>query len=172
MVQRGRGQLKTRQKDRGNPPPEDPWNEIRPGLWMGGHVRAGEEPVVVGREFDLVLSLYRREDHGPPPGVEHHFAEMPDGPLTEAQIAEVERFAVLAAEAVRAGRSTLVRCHAGLNRSGLVVAQTLVELGLGVAEAIELIRRRRSPWALHNQLFVQYLESGLPTARLLAGLDA
>jgi protein-tyrosine phosphatase len=164
--------VKTRQRDRDNPPPESRWDEIRPGLWMGGHVRAGEEPVVVGREFDLVLSLYQREGHGPPPGVEHHFAEMPDGPLTEAQIAEAERFAVLAAEAVRAGRSTLVRCHAGLNRSGLVVAQTLVELGLGVPEAIALVRQRRSPWALHNELFVQYLESGLPTARLLVGLGS
>ncbi|KDN17734.1 protein-tyrosine phosphatase family protein [Amycolatopsis rifamycinica] len=162
--------MKTRQKDRDNRPPEESWNEIRPGLWMGGHVRAGAEPVVVGREFDLVLSLYELDGHGPPPGVEHHFAEMPDGPLTQAQIGEVERFAGLAAEAVRAGRRTLVRCHAGLNRSGLVVAWTLVELGLGVPEAIELIRRRRSPWALHNQLFVQYLESGLPTARLLTGL--
>ncbi|UOX87178.1 hypothetical protein MUY14_36470 [Amycolatopsis sp. FBCC-B4732] len=39
-------------------------------------------------------SLYQREGHGPPPGVEHHFAEMPDGPLSEAQIAGAERFAV------------------------------------------------------------------------------
>jgi protein-tyrosine phosphatase len=71
-----------------------------------------------------------------------------------------------------AGRSTLVRCHAGLNRSGLVVAQALVELGLGVPEAIALIRQRRSPWALNNELFVRYLESGLPTARLLTGLGS
>jgi hypothetical protein len=166
--------VKTRQKDRNNPPPESPWNEIRPGLRMGGHVVAGldgEEPVVVRREFDLVLSLYERAGHGPASGVEHHFAEMPDGPLSEAQIGEVERFAVLAAEAVRAGRPTLVRCHAGLNRSGLVVAQTLVELGLGVPAAIALVRQRRSPWALHNELFVQYLETGLPTARLLTGLS-
>ncbi|WIY04395.1 protein phosphatase [Amycolatopsis mongoliensis] len=165
--------MKTRQKDRNNPPPESPWSEIRPGLWMGGHVVGGpdgEEPVVVGREFALVLSLYQRDGHGPPPGVEHHFAELPDGPLSEAQLGEVERFAELAAEGVRAGRPTLVRCHAGLNRSGLVVAQALVELGLGVPEAIALVRRRRSPWALHNELFVRYLESGLPTARLLVGL--
>ncbi|OXM71314.1 protein-tyrosine phosphatase family protein [Amycolatopsis vastitatis] len=167
--------MKTRQKDRDNPLPEAPWNEIRPGLWMGGHVRAGvtgEEPVVVRREFDLVLSLYQRSGHGPPPDIEHHFAEMPDGPLSEAQIEQVERFAVLAAEAVRAGRRTLVRCHAGHNRSGLVVAQALVDLGSSVPEAITLVRQRRSPWALHNQLFVQYLESGLPTARLLTGLGA
>jgi hypothetical protein len=167
--------VKTRQKDRRNPPPEDPWNEIRPDLWMGGHIRvgaAGEEPVVVGSQFDLVLSLYQRDGHGPPPGVEHHFAEMPDGPLTDAQIAEAERFAGLAAEAVRAGRATLVRCHAGQNRSGLVVAQTLLELGMDLPAAIALIRQRRSPGALSNKLFVQYLESGLPTARLLTGLGS
>ncbi|MEU0530458.1 protein-tyrosine phosphatase family protein [Amycolatopsis tolypomycina] len=167
--------MKTRQKDRHNPPPEDPWNEVGPRLWMGGHIRVGadgEEPVVVGREFDLVLSLYQREGHGPAPGVEHHFAEMPDGPLTEAQLADVERFVGLAVAAVRAGRTTLVRCHAGQNRSGLVVAQALVELGLGVPAAIERVRQRRSPGALSNQLFVQYLESGLPTARLLAGLGS
>jgi hypothetical protein len=41
-----------------------------------------------------------------------------------------------------------------------------------VSEAIALVRRRRSPWALHNELFVQYLESGLPTARLLIGLGS
>ena len=109
---------------------------------------------------------------GPPPDIEHHFAELPDGPLTAAQIADVERFAVLAAEAVRAGRLTLVRCHTGLNRSALVGAQALVELGLGVPAAIDRIRQRRSPRALHNRLFVQYLETGLPAARLLAGLDA
>ena len=95
---------------------------------------------------------------------------MPDGPLTQAQLSQVARFAGLAAEAVRAGRSTLVRCHAGFNRSGLVVARTLVELGLGVPEAVALVRARHSPRALHNELFVQYLESGLPTARLLVGL--
>ncbi|WP_233223840.1 protein-tyrosine phosphatase family protein [Amycolatopsis sp. CA-128772] len=142
---------------------------------MGGHIRvgaAGVEPVVVGREFGLVLSLYRREGHGPAPGVEHHVAEMPDGPLTEAQIGEVERFAGLAVEAVRAGRRTLVRCHAGQNRSGLVVAQALVELGLDMPAAIAFIRQRRGPGALSNELFVRYLESGLPTARLLTGLGS
>ncbi|WP_242545104.1 protein phosphatase [Amycolatopsis sp. MtRt-6] len=142
---------------------------------MGGHIRVGadgEEPVVVRREFDLVLSLYQREGHGPAPGVEHHFAEMPDGPLTEAQLGEVERFTGLAVAAVRAGRTTLVRCHAGQNRSGLVVAQALVELGMDLPAAIAVIRQRRSPGALSNPLFVQYLESGLPTARLLTGLGS
>lgn len=153
MVQRGRGQLS-----------DDRWHEIRPHLWMGGHITGWGErvrPAVVRAEFDLVLSLYRLEGHGPAPGVEHHVAEMPDGPLTQAQLDEAARFAVLAAEAVRAGRSTLVRCHVGYNRSGLVVAQALVELGMDVSEAIALVREKRSPRALHNEVFVRYLERGM-----------
>ncbi|MFD4032735.1 hypothetical protein ACFWVP_20040 [Streptomyces sp. NPDC058637] len=76
-----------------------------------------------------------------------------------------------AAEAVRNDRNILVRCHSGYNRSGLVVAQTLIELGQDPTTAIALIRQRRSPWALHNQTFEQYLNTGLGVAYLLAGLE-
>ncbi|WP_284743403.1 protein-tyrosine phosphatase family protein [Amycolatopsis sp. RTGN1] len=157
MVQRGRGQLSWYTDD-------PAWNEVRPGLWIGGHTRfdaTGEVPVVVAREFDVVISLYRREGHGPPDDVEHHCVPIPDGPLSPEQLEQVTRLSVLAAEAVRAGRKTLVRCHAGYNRSGLVVARTLVELGLGVTEAIALVRARRSPRVLHNELFVRYLGNEL-----------
>ncbi|MFJ1762829.1 protein phosphatase [Amycolatopsis sp. NPDC088138] len=144
---------------------DDPvWSEVRPCLWIGGHTRfdaTGEVPVVVAREFDVVISLYRREGHGPPDGVEHHCVPIPDGPLSPEQLEQVARLAVLAAAAVRGGRKTLVRCHAGYNRSGLVVARTLVELGLGVTEAIALVRTRHSPRVLHNELFVRYLGNEL-----------
>ncbi len=65
----------------------------------------------------------------------------------------------------------LVRCHSGYNRSGLVVAQTLIELGQDPATAIALVRQRRSPWALNNRTFEQYLTTGLDVAHLLAGLE-
>jgi protein-tyrosine phosphatase len=64
-----------------------------------------------------------------------------------------------------------VRCQYGYNRSGLVIAQTLMELGMDAVSAIDLIRRRRSPWALHNLIFEQYLRTGLDIAALLTGLD-
>ncbi|MEV6731202.1 MULTISPECIES: hypothetical protein [unclassified Streptomyces] len=81
---------RTRQKDRDRPGPQSPWDEVVPGLWMGGHYwtdPAGElRPVVVGSEFDLVISLYARSGHGPGPHVEHLVAEIPDGPLTAAEL--------------------------------------------------------------------------------------
>ncbi|MFD3456699.1 hypothetical protein ACFWVC_31555 [Streptomyces sp. NPDC058691] len=52
------------------------------------------------------------------------------------------------------------------------MAQTLVELGHDAASAIALVRRRRSPWALGNAVFEQYLRCGLDVHELLAGLEA
>lgn len=145
-----------------------------PGLWMGGHEfrgRTGQlELAVVHDEFDLVQSLLRLPGHGPDPGVEHHVWPIPDGPLDGTQLAGVIRLAQAASDALDEGRTVLVRCYSGYNRSGLVVAHALVRRGHSAEEAIRLIRARRSPWALHNDLFVDYLRAGLPTARLLEEL--
>jgi protein-tyrosine phosphatase len=169
--------MKTRQKDRDLPGPgPDGWNELRPHLWMGGHYwtdPAGElQLAVVADQFDLVVSLFVQPGHGPAPGVEHRVLEIPDGPLTAAQIDQVAALAEFTAAAVADGRTTLVRCHAGLNRSGLVAAQALVHLGMSAGNAITLLRRRRSPFALHNVMFEEYLRTGLDVASLLAGLDS
>jgi protein-tyrosine phosphatase len=168
--------MKTRQKDRDVPPPGPAaWNQIRSHLWMGGHYWTdahGElQPAVVTDQFDLVVSLYVLAGHGPSDGIEHRVLEIPDHPLASAQIDDVARLAEFVADAVRSGRTTLVRCHAGLNRSGLVTAQALTLLGMDVADAIELLRRRRSPFVLHNETFEAYLRSGLDVAGLLSDLS-
>ena len=145
-----------------------------PNLYMGGHEfesRPGQrEFVVVRDEFDLVQTLLRLPGHGPDPGVEHQVWPIPDGPLDGTQLAGVMRLAQAAGDALDAGRRVLVRCWSGYNRSGLVVAHTLVRRGRSADEAIRLIRARRSPWALHNELFVDYLRAGLATVRLLEEL--
>ncbi|MFC6932726.1 hypothetical protein ACFQHO_21885 [Actinomadura yumaensis] len=122
-------------------------------------VRHGDQPVPAGRARAGA-------------GVEHHYADLPDRPLLPDQLGEVCRLADLAVVAVRAGRRVLVRCHFGYNRSGLVVAHGLVTMGHPVEDAIALVRSRRSEWALHNRVFVDYLTTGLDVARLLSGLDA
>ncbi|MGI5403641.1 protein-tyrosine phosphatase family protein [Streptomyces sp. CA-135486] len=167
--------MRTRRREGHVPEPRSRWDEITTGLWMGGHVWSDgdqrHQDVVVGREFDMVISLYTREGHGPPGGVEHHIAPIPDSWLTADEIDSVRRLAVLAADAVRARRSVLVRCYSGYNRSGLVAAQTLIELGHDSEGAIDRVRLRRSPWALHNPAFEQYLMTGLDVASLLTGLE-
>jgi hypothetical protein len=71
------------------------------------------------------------------------------------------------AAAVRGGQKVLVRCHSGFNRPGLVVVRTLGHLGYGVNDAISLVRSRRPKRALNNDLFVDYLTTGLEVASLL-----
>ena len=142
---------------------------------MGGHFWADPDghvqSAVAGTEFDLVISLITRTGHGPDPGVHHLISEIPDSPLTAEQLHSVQQLAVTAAQAVRNEHTVLVRCHSGYNRSGLLVAQTLIELGQDATTAIALIRHKRSPWALNNPIFEQYLTAGLHTARLLTGLE-
>jgi protein-tyrosine phosphatase len=166
--------LRARSKQPDVPAPDSPWSEIVPGLWMGGHEYTGRsgdpEFAVVRDEFDLVLTLLRLPGHGPDEGVEHHVWPIPDGPLDGTQLAGVMRLARTAGEALDEGRSVLVRCYHGYNRSGLVIAHALVRTGRAPEDAIRLIRSRRSPWALHNELFVEYLRTGLATARLLEEL--
>jgi protein-tyrosine phosphatase len=141
---------------------------------MGGHQFRGHsgdlEFAVVRDEFDLVLTLLRLPGHGPDDGVDHRVWPIPDGPLDGTQLAGVMRLARAADDALEDGRRVLVRCYHGYNRSGLVVAHALVRAGHTAEEAIRMIRARRGPWALHNELFVEYLRAGLDTARLLEEL--
>lgn len=139
----------------------DPWNEVVPGLFQGGHdVRSQSRTAcVVTDEFDLVVSLAVREGYGPPDGVEHHVARMADAGVDGAVAARIDELSVLAAGAVSAGRRVLVRCSGGLNRSGLLVAATLVRLGYAPDEAIGLVRGARGPWALTNPAFVTHVRA-------------
>ncbi len=142
---------------------DDPWNEVVPGLFQGGHDVRGQRRTacVVGSEFDLVVSLATREGYGPDPDVEHVVLRLADAAIDPGTGARVEAIAERVAAAVTAGRRVLVRCSGGLNRSGLVVALALVRLGWSSDEAVTLVRAARGPWALTNPGFVSYLD-GVP----------
>ena len=138
---------------------DDPWNEVVPGLFMGGHDVRSQSPTacVVTDEFDLVVSLTAREGYGPSPGVEHVVARLADAVLDAPGAARVRELGALVAAAVRADRRVLVRCSGGLNRSGVVVAEALVDLGHSPDDAVRLVRAARGPWALTNPAFVAHL---------------
>ena len=138
---------------------DDPWNEVVPGLFMGGHDVRAQSPsaCIVTDEFDLVVSLTAREGYGPAPDVEHVVVRLADAVLDPTNAARVRELGALVATAVRDGRQTLVRCSGGLNRSGVVVAEALVQLGHTPEEAVRAVRAARGPWALTNPGFVSYL---------------
>src|SRR6266540_3746578 len=76
---------------------------------------------------------------------------------------KVRELAVFIASLVTSGRRVLVHCTEGLNRSGVVAARALMEMGLTASDAIDLVRRQRGPSvdglpALGNDAFVDWLQ--------------
>ena len=56
-----------------------------------------------------------------------------------------------------AGKRVNIRCQAGLNRSGLVTALTLMISGLSADQAIDTLRAKRSSYALCNGEYEHWL---------------
>ena len=143
--------------------PEYAPDEILPGLWQGGT----EDDDVIGcptpeghysrsHPFDLVVTLYA--DAQPVPWeVEELRFGFPDSSLTPRAIERAVALSAHAHSRWQSGARVLVRCQAGVNRSGLVMAMTLMRHGLSATDAIGLIRERRGPAALSNRHFVRWL---------------
>ena len=141
------------------------YSEILPNLWQGGtddddlvHKGSGRLPTYSDfKEFDVVVSL---SAYSLPMGwmVKEYRFGFPDGPTSDEIYAELEKIADYAYLDWKAGKKCLVRCQAGINRSGLVVALILMRDGMSAEDAITLIRKRRSQYALENVHFVEYLK--------------
>ena len=138
-------------------------SEILPGLYQGGteddevvsvpgplHRTRGHYP------YDVVVTLYASAQPAPW-GVEELRFGFYDSALEDGDVDRVLRAARFAYQRWTAGDTVLVRCQAGMNRSGLVTALVLVMAGLSPAQAVTLIRARRSPGALFNEHFVTWL---------------
>jgi len=79
-----------------------------------------------------------------------------------------DRAADIFSSRLRSGKSCLSSCAAGLNRSGIVSALTLMKLaGLDPARAIDTVRKSRAPQqgmaALSNPRFVEIIHRMGPT---------
>lgn len=127
--------------------------EIAPNLWQGGCAQG----LVLPRFISHMLSLYWVENYT----IEHRLrthrtVKMYDS--MDQATDQVDRWA----RWVNARRKTgqvLVHCQAGLNRSSLVVARALMYEGMPAADAIALLREKRSPACLCNESFERYLLS-------------
>ena len=148
--------------------PEYAPTEILPRLWQGGtedHDVLGE-PVAHDRHsrtypFDLVITLYA--DAQPVPWyVEELRYGFYDAHLTTDITQRVIDIARTAHARWCSGARVLIRCQAGVNRSGLITALTLMIAGYSATEAIALIREQRSPAVLINDEFARWLVSEAP----------
>lgn len=141
------------------------YSEILPNLWQGGtdddqlvHKGSGRLPTVNDpKEFDVVVSLCA---YTLPVGwhVKEYRYAFPDGPAEAAIYEEVEQIADYVHKDWASGKKVLIRCQAGLNRSGLVTALILLREGVPLSKIIELIRDKRGEYALSNNHFMEYLQ--------------
>lgn len=120
--------------------------------------------------FDvLVLSAEEVQPEGWRfPGVKVLRLPMRDIPvrLEPTQVEDVRRVAAELSHHLARGRHVLVTCRAGLNRSGLIVAATLLQTTqLSPLQVIRLIRSRRNPIALNNPAFVHAIVTQLGQRR-------
>lgn len=142
--------------------PEALFSEILPGLWQGGtddlDVAGGPAHYRIRKEqFQSVFTLYGNAN-GVNWGVKEQRLGFYDGDLTDIDpIEDLGPMVRAAYKDWKSGKQVLIRCQAGLNRSGLVMALVLLLDGHTPEQAIRLIRRQRGPAALCNYTFETFI---------------
>ena len=143
--------------------PDELYTEILDGLWMGGTEDDDvmDQPKKLstfehGLPFNAVVTLYAWA-HPMPWGIEELRWGFADGRMDSVDVNRLHRVARWAHERWRAGDNVLIRCQAGMNRSGLITALVLMMADYSAADAIRLLRAKRSEVVLFNENFVDYL---------------
>ena len=134
--------------------PLDDYDEVIPGLSQASTALSPDELFAEG--FDAIFDLCGWNRGAGQAGRLYRFHPIDDVPW----IGDPEAIHGLGREVaslVRDGRRVVVNCAAGLNRSGLLVGRTLIELGYPSRDAIDLVRRARGPHALSNREFARFL---------------
>ena len=134
--------------------PLEPYAEVTPGLFQSDSQWSPLQLFAQG--FDAVFDLigYDRGDGcAELPYVFHPIDDVPWIHDREA----IHDLARAAATLVRSGQRVIVCCMSGLNRSGMLVGRTLIELGHPSREAVEMVRAARGPHALSNREFARFL---------------
>lgn len=130
-------------------------SHIRDNIYQGG---ALEQGIPLPKRFQHVVNLfgigYFTEGHQP---ITSMVVDMADS--HDQDMSMVDTLANWVSTLAESG-PVLVHCQAGLNRSGVVVARTLMlKYGLSADEAIEEVRSRRAQIVLCNPMFEDWLRS-------------
>lgn len=145
------------------------YSEVLPRLWIGGtddwdviDIPKALPGMHDPRKFDAVVTLYAHA-HPMGWGVHEQRYGFPDAALDSGTIERVHELAEWLYGRWAKGETVLARCQAGWNRSGLVIALVLIRAGLSPADAIDLLREKRSPHALSNPDFERYVIQQTPS---------
>lgn len=139
------------------------YSEIAPNLFMGGtddedtiHVPQRSYAPRKDLPFDAIITLYAWARPA-----DWHIQEFrygfPDASIQDIDLKRLKLTIEWGYQQWMRGDRLLVRCQAGLNRSGLVTALILMQCGLSGEEAIALIREKRTSYALCNNAYEAWL---------------
>ena len=139
------------------------YSEILTNLFMGGtddedviHIPARIYSRREDLPFDSIVTMYawaRPADWN----VQEFRYGVPDASIKEIDLNRLRQAVEFGYDRWKQGDRLLVRCQAGLNRSGLVMALILIKDGFTPYQAIDLIRQRRTDIALFNENFANWL---------------
>lgn len=145
--------------------PSKLFTEISPNLFMGGtedsdviHYPQLNKAARVDLPFDSIITMYawaRPADWR----VQEFRYGIPDARIEDIDLRRLKQAVEFGYNQWLSGDRVLVRCQAGLNRSGLVTALILMSTGLDAESAIELIRTNRGEHALCNSEYEAWLKS-------------
>ncbi len=136
---------------------------IAPNLYQGGtddldvvHLPVTNNRKRIDLPFDAIVTMYawaRPADWN----VQEFRYGVPDASIADIDLVRLRQAVEFGYARWKAGDRVLVRCQAGLNRSGLVTALILIKDGCSAEQAISLIRENRGEDALFNNNFYSWL---------------
>jgi hypothetical protein len=129
-------------------------DELVPGLWISGWDAPGG-PFKNKTEVDLLIDM---AGAGPKPDSGEWIVNfVHDDKVTEEDLLVFHSATTTAYEVWQAGGKVILRCQTGLNRSGFVAAMTIMASGKQAEKTVKDMRKKRSPYVLHNPTYLAYL---------------
>jgi Dual specificity phosphatase, catalytic domain len=139
------------------------FSEILPNLFQGGtddsdviHIAHTNYQRRSDLPFDSIVTMYAWAKPADWNVQELRYG-IPDNLISDIDLDRLRKAVDFAHQQWKSGDRVLIRCQAGLNRSGLVTALVLIKDGYSADEAINLIRAQRGEDALCNYRFEQWL---------------
>jgi protein-tyrosine phosphatase len=143
--------------------PTSLYSEIAPNLFMGGTDDADviQNPITgdthrIDMPFDSIVTMYAWAQPANWNIQEFRYG-IYDASIAHIDLDRLKQTVEFGYNRWLSGDRLLVRCQAGLNRSGLVTALILMSTGLDAETAINEIRKKRADVALFNTEYVTWL---------------
>jgi protein-tyrosine phosphatase len=145
--------------------PTSLYSEIAPNLFMGGtadedviHQAVAYNKARTDLPFDAIITMYAWANPADWRVQEFRYG-IYDSAIGDIDLDRLKQAVQFGYNRWLSGDRVLVRCQAGLNRSGLVTALIMMSTGLDAETAIEQIRKNRADVALFNNNYVEWLMS-------------